>query len=111
MTKRTIMPKHDPDAYLDYKIDWRPLTNGTPGGASDWLAPGETIESYTLTADDGITIQNDSSTDSDTSVTFWVSVTPATGADPVGSYNVTCSIVTSAGREDDRTITIPVEER
>lgn len=100
------LPPKDPDAVLDYVFDWAALTNGT--GSSDWLAAGETIDSYTVTvaADDDIVIDSDSATDGDTSVTVWLS-----GGTVGNVQRVTCHVVTSAGREDDRSILIPIQER
>lgn len=107
MTISKYLPVKDPDAILDYKFDWAPSTNGTPGGSSDWLAAGETIESYTLTiSPSGLTVDSDSSTDADTSVTCWLS-----GGTAGVKYALTCHIVTSAGRVDDRTVHIRVAER
>jgi len=56
---------------LDYKFDWKAKTNGS--GATDWLAVGETISTYTVTADAGLTKASDSKTDTNTSVTAWLS--------------------------------------
>jgi len=83
----------DPDAVLDYAFNW-----------SSWLADSETISSHTVTPASGLTL--DSSSESDGQVTAWLSG-GATGKD----YEVTCNIVTNAGREDDRSITIQVRER
>lgn len=95
----------DPDATLDYKFDWKALTNGN--GNSNWLASGETIEAtYTITAETGITVDSDSRTDTNTSVTAWLSGGTA-GVD----YEVVCYIETSAGREDERTMVIQVRDR
>ena len=96
--------RKDPDAVLDYKFDWKALTNGT--GDSDWLASGETISSYTVTVDAGLTKDSDAKTDTNTSITFWLSGGVA-GVD----YKVACEIVTSASRTDERTIKIQVRER
>jgi len=93
----------DPDAVLDYKFDWKALTNGADGATSDWLASGETISSYTITASAGITVDSDSQTDTNTSVTVWLS-----GGTAGNDYTVACKIVTSVGRTDERTITISV---
>lgn len=82
----------DPDAVLDYQWDW-----------SAWLA-GDTIETYTVTASDGLTVDTDSSTS--TAVTAWLS-----GGVAEQRYTVTCHVETVAGREDDRTITVTVMER
>lgn len=83
----------DPDAVLDYQFDW-----------SDWLTAGDTIASYTIDADTGITVDDDSNTT--TAVTVWLS-----GGEALSNYNVTCHIVTAAGREDDRTAVIKVEDK
>ena len=94
----------DPDATLDYKFDWKALTNGS--GDSDWLASGETISTKTVTVDDGITKDSDALTDTDTSVTVWLS-----GGTAGEDYEVACEIVTSASRTDERTMKIQVRER
>ena len=94
----------DPDAVLDYKFDWRASTNGT--GDSDWLAAGETISSHTIDADTGITVDSSSQTDTNTSVTVWLS-----GGTAGTTYAVRCEIVTSGSRTDERTMRILVEER
>jgi hypothetical protein len=96
----------DPDAVLDYKFDWAPLTNGVSGAASDWLQSGETISDHTITATTGITVDSSSITDSNTSVTVWLS-----GGTAGTDYSIVCHITTSAEREDDRTIFIRVEQR
>ena len=94
----------DPNAVLDYKFDWKAETNGN--GDSDWLASGETISSKTVTVPDGITKDSDALTDTNTSVTIWLSGGTA-GVD----YEVACKIATSASRTDERTIKIQVRER
>jgi len=94
----------DPSAVLDYKYDWAALTNGT--GSSDWLAAGETIATRTVTVETGITKDSDAITDANTSVTVWLS-----GGTAGTEYTVACLIVTSAGRTDERSILIQVEDR
>jgi hypothetical protein len=94
----------DPDATLDYKFDWKALTNGT--GTSDWLATAETISSHTIDADSGITVDSSALSDANTSVTVWLSGGTA-GVD----YAVRCEIDTSASRTDERTMTIQCRER
>lgn len=88
----TFNVKIDPEAVLDYNYDW-----------TAWLAEGETIDDHTTVATDGITV--DSSNESNGVVTVWVS-----GAQP-RYQRVTCHIVTSDGREDDRTIKFTVTDR
>ena len=96
----------DPDAVLDYKFDWAASTNGT--GDTDWLdtSNSETISSHTIDEDTGITVDSSSQTDTNTSVTVWLS-----GGTAGTSYDVRCEIVTSASRTDERTITIYCQER
>jgi len=94
----------DPDAVLDYTFDWAASTNGT--GTTDWLASGETISSHTIDADTGITVDSSALTDSNTSVTVWLS-----GGTAGTEYNVRCEIVTSGSRTDERTMMIKVEQR
>lgn len=83
----------DPDAVLDYVIDW-----------SGWLATGETITTSTWTVPLGITKDKDSSSDDETVI--WLS-----GGTALSSYDVINHIVTSAGREEDRTLTIQCVDR
>lgn len=94
----------DPDAVLDYKFDWKALTNGT--GTSDWLQAAETISGHTITAASGLTVDSSALTDTDTSVTVWLSGGTA-GVD----YSVACEIVTTAARTDERTMMISVRQR
>lgn len=96
----------DPSAVLDYVFDWAALTNGREGATSDWLDAGETISSHTITATSGITVASSSLTDSNTSVTVWLS-----GGAAGNYYTVTCRIQTSAARTDERSIRIKVRER
>jgi len=87
-------PLKDPSAVLDYVFDW----------SEEWLATGETITDYTITADTGITV--DSSTEDAGKVTVWLS-----GGTAGINYKVACLVTTSAGRTDERTIWIKVVER
>lgn len=82
----------DPDATLDYVWDW-----------SAWLGD-DTIVTHVVTAEDGITVET--STVADGRVTVWLS-----GGTARQAYRVTCSIVTAAGRADDRTSRFHVTER
>ena len=89
----TIDYTKDCDAVLDYAYDW-----------SSWLATGETISSHTVVAPSGLTV--DSSSESNGVVTAWLS-----GGTTGTIYNVSCKIVTSAGRTDARRIRIQVKCR
>jgi hypothetical protein len=101
----------DAQAELDYKFDWAPLTNGS-SDESDWLSPGETIASYIITNEsvspEELVVYKSSKTDTNTSVTVWLS-----GGIAGKSYQVACRITTnnSPARTDERTITIICQER
>jgi len=83
----------DPDAVLDYAFDW-----------SSWLQSGETISSYSITVDSGLTKESDN--ESDGVVTVWLS-----GGTAGSEYTVSCKITTSMSRTDERSMTIKVMER
>lgn len=86
----------DPNSVLDYKFSW-----------ASWLATGETIASKTVTVSPtGLTADSSTITDTNTSVTVWLS-----GGTAGKTYDVACKIVTSASRTDERTMRIVVENR
>jgi len=89
MTQRFVK---DPDAVLDYVVDW-----------SDWLGT-DTISSSSWTVPTGIT--KDSDTNTTTTATIWLS-----GGTEGAEYRVTNQIVTTDGRTDERSIIIKVDER
>ena len=83
----------DPHAVLDFPFNW-----------SAWLIGADTISAHVITADVGITVDSDS--ESAGIVTVWLS------GGTVGTiYNIACWIHTAAGRKDERTIQIMVEDR
>lgn len=83
----------DPNDVLDYQWDW-----------SAWLADGETIQTSTVLVPDGIT--NDSDSNTDTTVTVWLS-----GGTAGLNYRVVSRITTNQGRTVDRSMLIAVHER
>lgn len=85
-----VSPK-DPDSVLDYQFNW-----------SEWLGD-DTIASSTWEVPNGIT--KDSDTNDDTSATIWLS-----GGTVNETYEVTNRVVTAAGRTQDRTMIVPVQE-
>ena len=89
------MPLHDPDAVLDYAVDW-----------TAWLSDGETITASTWTVPDGITETTPAPSFTDTAATIWL-----TGGTVGQSYSVTNHITTSQGRQDDRSLNIRVANR
>ncbi len=82
----------DPNAVLDYSIDWTRWLAGDQLTASEWIVAS------------GLAKMADSKTA--TSATIWLS-----GGTPGQSYSVTNRITTAAGRTEDRSFTIRVEER
>ena len=101
--------KKDPGSTLDFAFDWKPLTNGQVGATSDWLASGETIDDYTITAEAGITLETaapHAQSESGGKVTYWLS-----GGTAETTYTVACKIETSADRTDKRTMRISVKDR
>lgn len=94
MSLRPSSLTHDPNAVLDYVFAW---------GA--WLA-GDTITNHEILLQpaDGLTI--DDSTHDDTTVTVWLS-----GGTVGQSVKVTCRVTTTAGRTDDRTLTLTIRNR
>lgn len=84
---------HDPDATLDYTVDW-----------SAWLADDETISESAWVVPTGLTAGVDSH--DDTTAWVWIS-----GGTADTDYTLTNRVTTSAGRTDDRSITLICRER
>jgi hypothetical protein len=82
----------DPDAILDYAVDWEA-----------WLGT-DTIASVAWTVPAGLTLDAQSHTD--TVATVWLS-----GGTAGQSYALGCAVTTAGGRVDERTLTIVVVER
>lgn len=82
----------DPDAILDYAVDW-----------SSWLG-ADTIAASTWAADAGITVDSDDFDNTSTVVVLSGGIVGQT-------YYVTNSITTAAGLADDRTFAVKCEER
>lgn len=83
---------HDPNAVLDYTVDW-----------SDWLG-ADTLASVTWTVPTGVTKASQSNTT--TTATAWIS-----GGTAGTDYSLGCKVVTAGGRTDERTIVLQVRER
>ena len=82
----------DPEAVLDYTIDW-----------SSWL-DSDTISSSDWTVSDGLT--ESSSTNDTTSATIWLS-----GGSVGRTYRVTNTIITVGGRTEERSFLISMADR
>jgi hypothetical protein len=81
-------------AVLDYAFDW----------GKRWLQAGESIDTYTLTIDAGITNEGDS--ENDGIVTVWLS-----GGTYGETYEISCVITTNLGRTEERLAKIIMEPR
>jgi hypothetical protein len=88
-------PKYekDPNAILDYEIDW----------AAQWLS-GDTIQTSTWIVPSGITKVTDTSTT--TTATIWLS-----GGTVGTTYEVTNRITTAGGRTQDQTLVFKIKEQ
>ena len=84
----------DPDAVLDYSVEW-----------SAWLA-GDEISSSAWLLEQGAAIEQVTDAHTATKTTIWLR-----GGDAGTTYLVTNRIVTVGGRTDDRTISVKVEDR
>jgi hypothetical protein len=82
----------DPDAILDYTVDWL-----------NWLC-SDTIVTGTWVVPAGITRISNSITT--TTCSIWLS-----GGTNGMSYNLTNRIITTGGRNDDRTVSVMVREK
>lgn len=89
----------DPDAVLDYGVNWRSAENGGP-----WLAEGENIVTSTWLVPAGITKNSDSHDGS--SARIWLS-----GGTVDTAYAITNRVTTNQGRTDDRTFEIVIRQR
>lgn len=96
----------DPSDVLDYKFDFAGVTNAADDASSNWLQAGETISSAVVTVATGLTKDSDSITDTNTSVTVWLS-----GGTSGTDYAVACKITSSAGRVLERSVTVPVTDQ
>lgn len=86
--------KKDPDATLDYTVDWTAYL----------AAIADTITSVTWVLSTGITKVSQSNTS--TTATIFVS-----GGVEGSSETMTCRITTAGGRIDDRTIALKIVSR
>ena len=84
----------DPDAVLDYSVDW-----------SLWLAGDEIFTSEWL-LEEGALIEKATDSNTTNKATVWLR-----GGQAGTTYLVTNRIVTVGGRTDDRTISVKVEDR
>ena len=84
--------RKDPNAVLDYVVDWEEWLEGDTLATSEWTVPS------------GITKNSDTTTT--TATTIWLA-----GGTAGTTYTLTNRITTAGGRADDRTIAIQVQEK
>ena len=98
--------KKDPNAILDYLVDFASKTNNN-GGKEDYLEVGEIILTATaFTSAATITIDSVTKVNGNTSVLLWIS-----GGTLNQTYTITTRVVTSLNRTDDRSFQIQVVEK
>jgi hypothetical protein len=85
---------HDPDAVLDYAVDW-----------ASWLPDGDSITSHNVAVESGDVVL-DSDNLAGTVVTAWIS-----GGTGGTEATVRFRVTTAQGRTDDRTIYLKVRSR
>lgn len=89
-----IVKTKDPNAVLDYLFRW----------TKELTRLDDTISSFEIFAETGITI--DSSSNTDTEVTVWIS-----GGTAGTRYLVTCRIVTAGGRTYDKSFYLNIAQQ
>jgi len=95
MSQNPMTAIQDPDARLDYEWDWGP-----------WLDVGETITTHEISILPPEEMATDGVTATPETVTAWLK-----GGVRGRTYNVTCHILTSDTREDDRSWNITIKDR
>lgn len=93
---RPIIYKHDPEAVLDYSFDW-----------NSWLSAEEKISSYEIEATDPLVVSSTLQTEGFCSA--WIAVNPLATVPACG--RVTCTITTTYGRTDARSMQLEVQDR
>jgi hypothetical protein len=83
----------DPDATLDYSVDW-----------TAWLAEGDAAAQTQWDVPDGLTVVRVEQFGAVSTV--WVS-----GGDEGATYRLTCRITTTAGRVDERSRSLRIQNR
>jgi hypothetical protein len=90
--------EHDPNAELDYTVDWAP-----------WLPTGDTIATSIWIVPTGLT-QPVGPTNTGTLAVIWLGFNSSVGT--VGEiYRVTNRITTVGGRKDDRSFQVWIKEQ
>jgi hypothetical protein len=85
-------PNKDPEAVLDYVLDWTDELDGDTITSASWDVPA------------GLTLDNESNTT--TACTVWLS-----GGVTGTNYRLVNEVTTAAGRTDQRTVSITVKDK
>lgn len=88
-----LAPSKDPSAILDYGFDWEDWLDGDTISTSSWVV-----------SPSGLTASPNTKTSNTTTV--WLS-----GGTAGSTYQLTNTIVTAAGRTDQRTMLVAVQDR
>ena len=88
----TFAVTKDPNATLDYVVEWEHYLDSDTIDSVEWITP------------DGITA--DATSNTTTAATAWLS-----GGTLGIRYDVVCRITTVAGRVDDRTVRVAVVDK
>lgn len=87
----------DPDAVLDYALDWN-------AEGEEWLGADTITGTPVWTVETGLT--KDSQSNTTTTATVWLS-----GGTAGETYTVACKITTAGGRTDERTFRVICAQR
>ncbi len=104
MSSYTFDDAKDPSDVDNFKFDFKASTNNN--GGTDFLQTGETISTRSITIPSGITLDSSSITDTNTSVTVWLS-----GGTDGDDYTIVCLITTSTSRTIERSAVVKVRNR
>lgn len=88
-----LAPSKDPSSILDYGVDWTDWLDGDTISTSSWSVSPSGLTAISNTRNGGVT-------------TVWLS-----GGTVGQTYQVTNTIVTAAGRTDQRTLLVAIQDR
>ena len=101
---KNVVKEKTTSSTLDYKFDWKALTNGT--GLQNWLEDNENITVAILAVPSGIVKDSAAITDSNTTVIIWLS-----GGAVSTQYDIPCYIETDKNRKELVTMIIRMVEK
>jgi len=90
-------PDKDPDALLDYELEWGDWLDGDTISNSEWIVPAGITKDAT---------KGDRVSDAGTETIIWLR-----GGAEGQKYTLTNRITTVAGRIDDRTVTLKIRSK